>query len=620
MSKRWINEKVRTGVRNILHDNLPSTSQVEFDQTCNPPDENNSCNIISDSELIQDNIFSDFFSNDVIEDESYVNESVPHDSKTLAEDLFYFATLFSISKRGMKYLLDILRKHNIDVPKSVYLLKKSCKTVCVNDFCVNDNFAYLSLFDNVSFAYSKGLLNNLGVRSVNMKLFVNIQIFVDGLPLFRSSQIGLWPILMKFSGVSYPFPVAVYCGIGKPKLEVFLKNLIEELKLFSQNGFLLNDGHTIFLGEVVFICDALARCFLKYIKSFTGYYGCGSCRQKGKYVEDRIVFPAIEFEMMKSTDIVEKTTKFLCLLLLPLYRCLHHSLPNICIQFVLGVVRKLFHCYFSASKGLRLPCRLSNKQMTELNGLISTIKLSFPSAFQRKPRPLSELSYFKASEFRTYLLYLGPYILKKFLVPAYYQHFLKLHFAISVFTSHNFKSMYEHASQCLKIFVYDMRELFGERSMVYNIHALLHLPHYVSIYGPLDSFSAFPYESYFSLPKKRIKASNCIFKQSVNQLIQLRSLYSNEPPLTLNFSCTKPNNCCITCNGDVVLLTDAIAPDFKGHLLNLHEPLYSHPYKSTSLNIGIYKMGRKRVSNYIPVRKAVCIPDGDYFVVIPFLL
>ena len=45
----------------------------------------------------------------------------------------------------------------------------------------------------------------------------NLMINIDGLSLFKSSKLQLWPIFIKFSFFK-PVPVALYCGYKKPDM------------------------------------------------------------------------------------------------------------------------------------------------------------------------------------------------------------------------------------------------------------------------------------------------------------------------------------------------------------------------------------------------------------------
>ena len=61
---------------------------------------------------------------------------------------------------------------------------------------------------------------------------------------------------------------------------------------------------------------------------------------------------------------------------------------------------------------------------SEINSCLENIKL--PSEFNRQPRTLDELSFWKATELRSFLLYTGMVAVKKVFIPAQYKHYLSL--------------------------------------------------------------------------------------------------------------------------------------------------------------------------------------------------
>ena len=55
-----------------------------------------------------------------------------------------------------------------------------------------------------------------------------------------------------------------------------------------------------------------------------------------------------------------------------------------------------------------------------------------PSEFARQPRSLQELDRWKATEFRQFLLYTGPVVLKGIVSKELFQHFLTLNVAMTI--------------------------------------------------------------------------------------------------------------------------------------------------------------------------------------------
>ena len=116
----------------------------------------------------------------------------------------------------------------------------------------------------------------------DIKLLINI----DRLPLFKSSSMQLWPILIQFHKFQ-PVPVALYGGYLKPNMNEFLREFIAEIKtLISSPAQILNKQYNISI--FCLTCDAPARSLLKGIIQHTGYYACERCTIKGRSLSDRI--------------------------------------------------------------------------------------------------------------------------------------------------------------------------------------------------------------------------------------------------------------------------------------------------------------------------------------------
>lgn len=121
----------------------------------------------------------------------------------LSQKLLLFFQIFNISHRAMEYLLTILKDEGIDVPTSVYNLNKLKKkeSVQIMKSSVNEHsYGYISIVDTIKFALSKSLF---GITSLYNNL--NVIVNVDGLPIFRSSPITLWPILISFKNMNTHF-------------------------------------------------------------------------------------------------------------------------------------------------------------------------------------------------------------------------------------------------------------------------------------------------------------------------------------------------------------------------------------------------------------------------------
>jgi hypothetical protein len=181
----------------------------------------------------------------------------------------------------------------------------------------------------------------------------------------------------------------------------------------------------------------------------------------------------------------------------------------------LGVMRRILLLW---SKG-PASCRMSNSLLQAVSARLVTYQTFIPRQFARKPRSLSEVKMWKATEFRTFLLYTGPVALKGLLNLHLYQNFMCLSAAISICLSSEL--CHEHADyseSLLSYFVQQFSNLYGANQIVYNVHCLTHLVDDVRRFGCLDIISAFPFENYLGQLKRMVRNGNNPFSQIVNLL------------------------------------------------------------------------------------------------------
>ena len=98
------------------------------------------------------------------------------------------------------------------------------------------------------------------------------------------------------------------------------------------------------------------------------------------------------------------------------------------------------------------------------------------SDFARKPRSVSKLKYWKATEFRLFLLYVGPVVLRSILPTHLYDHFLLFHCAMCILARENTCVPDYNISEknVLKEFVQLVVQFYSRKDLVYNVHSLKH--------------------------------------------------------------------------------------------------------------------------------------------------
>lgn len=153
-----------------------------------------------------------------------------------------------------------------------------------------------------------------------------------------------------------------------------------------------------------------------------------------------------------------------------------------------------------------------------------------PSEFTRQSRSLNDLGHWKAIEYRNFLLYFGPVVLKNVLQEDMYEHFLHLSSAIRIFScdvhTKNPK-MRNIAHNFLMDYVEKFIDLYGIDSISHNVHNLCHLADDVEQYGSLSNISAYPFESTLYRIKRCLKTGKSTLAQVAKRIIESYNLNEN---------------------------------------------------------------------------------------------
>jgi len=181
----------------------------------------------------------------------------------------------------------------------------------------------------------------------------------------------------------------------------------------------------------------------------------------------------------------------------------------------LGVMRRLLNIWVHGPSATAL----KKNQVIEISGKLLNFRSLILYEFSRKLRSLKDLAHWKATEYRLFLLYIGPCALEGILPPDKLNHFMLLHVAMSILTDPFLSnSLAGYADALLHKFVQKFSKYYPAYPIVYNIHSLVHLSNDVKKYGHLDNFSCFSYESYLGKLKKLIRGTKNPLKQVAHRL------------------------------------------------------------------------------------------------------
>ena len=174
-----------------------------------------------------------------------------------------------------KWFARNIKKEWHPLPKDSRTLLKTPRTTHVIEKC-GGTFLHFGIQEGIE----KCMLENLEYFDNNDS--IDLHINVDGLSLFKSTGIQIWPILGNF-GCLDVFIISLFSGKNKPdSMHEFLSEFIAEFQNLA-GTIKINEKH-FSLSLKNFVCDAPARSFLKCIVNHTGYYSYERCKIVGTYV------------------------------------------------------------------------------------------------------------------------------------------------------------------------------------------------------------------------------------------------------------------------------------------------------------------------------------------------
>ena len=414
----------------------------------------------------------------------------------------------SMSRECMADILHLLRDFDDSLPSDPRTLLRTPRAPVVHskpegDYVFHDVTPQIFLFERIS--------------EVTV-----LQVSADGIPVFRSAKQSAWVISLRLwchQFATKPVVATVFVGSGKPELNFFYSTFVENIKKVVERYPNL---------RVVFVCDAQARSFSKGIVAHNSTHGCERCYTEGEYLERRMTFSCEAARSRTSESLREPLTEedfehrplVSPLLQLPSLSLVSDFVLDYLHLVLLGAMRRLFQWWTNGPRVFRLPLALR----ANISDDLLRFRSFMTSDFSRKPRALTELNYWKASELRSFLCFYGPLVLRNRLPLPQYRNFIFLSAGIRLLCRTDLsEAEVEMAQHYLEEFVRTAREINGSVFVVYNIHSLLHLSCDYRSLGSLDHFSSFPFESFLFQIKKMVRHGRFPIQQISNRLSEQSS-------------------------------------------------------------------------------------------------
>lgn len=407
--------------------------------------------------------------------------------------------------------------------------------------------------DEYSDVRSSAYCSMLEERNMIDKNDITLQFNCDGVNPFNSSTYSFWPILVCVNELRYVIRrrsvmlCAIWFNKQKPDMDLFLKTFVEDLQTLQNVGVIRKVGeqeYRIKAHLVLCTVDSVARPTLQNLNQFNGQFGCPFCLHEGERIGVGNGYSRVYTGASPHTkrtlqqhfrDCRQALTDGMAVNGVKGPSILSHILTFSIVEsfstdylhnVLLGVVKTFTESWFTSSGGEEQnPWYIGTpKKIKHFDAKLLNIKP--PCEITRTPRSITERKNYKASEWKSFLLYYSfPTLKEVSFSDTYLRHWCLLIFSIYIFLKPKptVREM-TTAGISLKKFVEDIDKLYGKDMYKYNVHLLLHIPECVKNFGPLWAHSTFSYEHYNGVLKNMFKNSRGIPQQISKQFLRHKEM------------------------------------------------------------------------------------------------
>ncbi|KAL7290838.1 hypothetical protein TKK_0015573 [Trichogramma kaykai] len=355
----------------------------------------------------------------------------------------------------------------------------------------------------------------------------------DGAQLFESAKRSLWPLQLYINELppeirfKHLLIAALMESESEPtanRLNLFMETMIMECQHLSVDGVPITDSESGIVQNIIIIpftanVDTVARPKLQNRIQFNGYDGCSWCYHPGKYCDGSMRYIMLENDAplrshedhlidlknaLKFNKPIRGVKGESILLALDQFDIVWDLPPDYMHGSLLGVTKQLWAKWSNAY--------FKKPHLEKIKSRMLHIKLI--RDIRRSIRPLEFAGKYKATEWRTWLLFLSLPVLKDILPEDEFLSFSK-------FVSSVYELLKEKITDDdLRKVEYNLLNFTGQSEIDYyegfitfNVHSLNHYCHAVKHCGPFWSTSAFPFENGSFEFMREINAPNGCLRQ-----------------------------------------------------------------------------------------------------------
>lgn len=191
--------------------------------------------------------------------------------------------------------------------------------------------------------------------------------------------------------------------------------------------------------------------------------------------------------------------------------------------FHLGIMKKLLLRWMGERDDFEF--KWTKHDISHTNALLANCNRDMPSDIHRSVRSLDCIKFWKGTEFRTFLHYIGPVVLKQTLREEEYNHYLKLHCAVILCSHDKYLKYLNLAQELFDEYIEENIELYGIESIASNEHNLTHVVDDVRRFGNLNLIDTYPFENALFGLKLRLRTCNRPLEQISRRILELNLDY-----------------------------------------------------------------------------------------------
>lgn len=227
-------------------------------------------------------------------------------------------------------------------------------------------------------------------------------------------------------------------------------------------------------------------------------YACPKCRLIGQYVQSTgcLIFPSICAKgFLRSDNDFDGCFDRNYHLAYPLAQQLRIGLvTQVVLDYkhivCLGVMRRLWNLW---TKG-RLEHRINKATIKQMERQLFIMGKQKPLEFRSGPPSPLMTDTWTPYDWRQFLLYYGPVVLKDALPGGMYKHFMHLHLAMRLMLCRHEQCNANLVGVLINEFVKHFAEVYGDDNVDYNVHHLLHYEAVFRRFGSIEDVGGFDFD------------------------------------------------------------------------------------------------------------------------------